>query len=277
MHGFSGFVALGDSFTEGLDDALPDGTYRGWADLVAHRLASYSPGFRYANLAIRGRLLGGVIEEQLPAALAMRADLVSFSAGVNDAMRRRFDINRVGDLLDATASQIAATGATLILFTSASDLARRLPAGRLLARRMDALNAVVRRIAAAHGAVLVEHQGDSDLADPRMWSVDRIHLSTLGHQRVASRVLAALGVPTEPSWSATLPPHDRPGWWAARRADARWARMYLAPWVRRRLRGRSSGDGLRPKRPQLAPIIVQPDPVPRDGANPPVSPAPEEA
>jgi hypothetical protein len=29
------FVALGDSFTEGLDDVRPDGSYRGWADLGA--------------------------------------------------------------------------------------------------------------------------------------------------------------------------------------------------------------------------------------------------
>lgn len=33
------FVALGDSFTVGLEDLGPDGRYRGWADIVAGQLA----------------------------------------------------------------------------------------------------------------------------------------------------------------------------------------------------------------------------------------------
>jgi lysophospholipase L1-like esterase len=48
------FVALGDSFTEGVGDPYPDGTFRGWADRFAAQLAAASPGLRYANLAIRG-------------------------------------------------------------------------------------------------------------------------------------------------------------------------------------------------------------------------------
>ena len=64
---YDSYVALGDSFTEGLDDRWPDGSFRGWADLVAAELAARSPGFAYANLAVRGRRLGQ-IREQLPAA-----------------------------------------------------------------------------------------------------------------------------------------------------------------------------------------------------------------
>jgi lysophospholipase L1-like esterase len=85
------FVAVGDSFTEGMDDPYPDGTYRGWADLVASRLAVDAPDFRYANLAIRGRLFPNVVAEQVPAALAMKPDLISFAAGGNDVLRRSFD------------------------------------------------------------------------------------------------------------------------------------------------------------------------------------------
>ena len=40
------FIALGDSFTEGLDDWRPDGTPRGWADRVAENLSERRPGFR---------------------------------------------------------------------------------------------------------------------------------------------------------------------------------------------------------------------------------------
>src|ERR1035438_6794190 len=70
----SSYVAIGDSFTEGLHDPGPDGQYLGWADRVAAALARRQPGFRYANLAIRGKLLGQVIDEQLPRAIEMRSE-----------------------------------------------------------------------------------------------------------------------------------------------------------------------------------------------------------
>ena len=86
------FVALGDSFTEGLDDPRADqGGYRGWADRFAQMLAARQPGLRYANLAIRGKVLRQVAEEQVPQAIAMSPDLVSLAAGGNDLLRFRGD------------------------------------------------------------------------------------------------------------------------------------------------------------------------------------------
>src|SRR5690348_8150167 len=87
------FVAVGDSFTEGMDDRYPEAPgYRGWADLVALHLRRINEPdeFRYANLAVRGRLFGGIVNEQVPLAAAMRPDLISFAAGGNDALRRNF-------------------------------------------------------------------------------------------------------------------------------------------------------------------------------------------
>jgi hypothetical protein len=84
-----------------------------------------------------------------------------------------------------------------------------------------------------------------------MWSADRLHLSSAGHRRVAAHVLAALGLVPDPLWLAVAPRPDRMGWAAARAADAHWARRHFAPWVTRRLTGRSSGDTVVPKRPEL--------------------------
>jgi lysophospholipase L1-like esterase len=81
---YASMVALGDSFTEGLEDEGPDGRYRGWADLVAGELATRNPEFRYANLAVRGRRLARIRDEQVPRALAMQPDLVTLSGGGND-------------------------------------------------------------------------------------------------------------------------------------------------------------------------------------------------
>lgn len=249
---FGSYVATGDSFTEGMDDPRGDGTYRGWADLVAERLAADVPDFRYANLAVRGRRLDAVVTEQVPAALAMRPDLVSFSAGGNDALRRTFDVGQLAATYEEAVRRLRATGAAVVLFTWV-DLTIHLPASGYLGPRMTALNAVARRVAETHGAVLVELWDDPAFADSRLWSIDRLHLNEAGHRRVAAHVLAALGVPPDDGWLADLPPLPPARWLAARRADLRWARTHLAPWLGRRLTGRSSGDQVAPKRPTLTP------------------------
>ncbi|GAA3075002.1 hypothetical protein GCM10020254_18660 [Streptomyces goshikiensis] len=92
---YTSFVAVGDSFTEGMSDGLPDGSYRGWADLLAARLAAREPGFRYANLAVRGKLIGQIAGEQAPVAAGMGADLVTLVGGLNDALRPKVDMGRV--------------------------------------------------------------------------------------------------------------------------------------------------------------------------------------
>src|SRR5215218_74582 len=110
------FVALGDSFTEGLDDVRPDGSLAGWADRTADVLAARAPGFRYANLAIRGVGLGHVVEQQIPAAVGMPADLVSIAAGGNDVLRPRFDVGALGQQMDDAIATLSATGATVLVF-----------------------------------------------------------------------------------------------------------------------------------------------------------------
>lgn len=243
------FVAIGDSFTEGVGDEQPDGTLRGWADLVATSLAEHSPRLQYANLAIRGRRFHRVLVEQVPAALDMRPDLVSFAAGGNDALRPGFDLDRMMDRFDGMVEAFRASGADVILFHFA-DLSQRLPLKRVLYERIVAMNNAVAEAGARHGAHVIDMFSDSGLAHPAAWSIDRLHLSPLGHQRVAAKVLATLGRPADPSW-LTLPELEPVSWLRGRHADVRWAYAYLGPWIQRRLAGRSSGDGRVPKRPLL--------------------------
>ncbi|SDY20187.1 Lysophospholipase L1 [Micromonospora pattaloongensis] len=248
------FVAVGDSFTEGMDDAYPDGTYRGWADLVATALAAQAgPDFGYANLAIRGRLFPSVVAEQVPAALAMRPDLISFAAGGNDVLRRNFDAYALMERFDAVVGELRATGADVLLFRFA-DVMARLPGQRIVAPRVAILNKAVGETAERHGAILVDLFADDAFLHPLLWSRDRLHMSEHGHRRVAARVLTALGVECDPEW-LLVPPKPAPTpWLAARGADLRWAGEHLAPWIKRRLTGRSSGDTVTAKRPVLAPL-----------------------
>jgi lysophospholipase L1-like esterase len=253
------YVAIGDSFTEGMDDPDPAGDgYRGWADFVAARLAAEAAlqgdGFHYANLAVRGRLFAGVVEQQLPVALAMRPNLVSFAAGGNDALRRNFDGPALVGRFEEAVASMRGIGADVILFRFA-DLSRRLPGKRVIGSRTMYLNDAVAGVAQRQGAYVVDMWADEQLAtNTLMWSVDRLHLSTAGHRRVAGHVLRVLGVEPDPVW-LDAPTAPRPlAWPVARAADARWAARYLAPWVKRRLTGRSSGDLIVAKRPELAPV-----------------------
>jgi lysophospholipase L1-like esterase len=249
------YVALGDSFTEGLDDPYPQvGAYRGWADMVAARLAELAgPEFGYANLAIRGRLFDAITAEQVPPALAMRPDLISFAAGGNDVLRRRCDPVSLMTRFDATIGRLRSGGADVLVFRFA-DVMSRLPGNKLIAPRIVYLNEQVGQIAERHGARLVNLFADAEFANPALWSVDRLHMAEAGHRRVAAHVLTALEVPVDPRWWQVPAYPSQLPWLAARAADARWAGTHLAPWIKRRLTGRSSGDGIEPKRPEIMPF-----------------------
>jgi len=255
------FVAIGDSFTEGLHDPDPDGGYRGWADRVADTMAQRRPGFRYANLAIRGKLLDEVLAEQLPRAVEMAPDLVSLAAGGNDILRGD-DVDLLAAHFEPGVAKLQAAGCRVVIFTGFDP--RVFPVIRWLRGRIAAYNMHLRGIADEYGCDLVDLWSMRVLNDTRAWSPDRLHLTAEGHRRVALRTCEVLGVPATGDWRAPLLPAVASGnansgnkaWLAARGQDARWAREFAAPWVRRRLTGASSGDGLSAKRPELLALPV---------------------
>ncbi|MFF0461323.1 SGNH/GDSL hydrolase family protein [Streptomyces mexicanus] len=244
-------VAVGDSFTEGMSDLLPDGSYRGWADLLAARMAARAPGFRYANLAVRGKLIAQIVDEQVGVAAAMGADVVTLVGGLNDVLRPKCDMGRVRGLLTEAVERLAPACGQLVLMRSPG---RRGPVLERFRPRMEELYACVDDLAEKHGALVVDLYGAPALADPRLWDVDRLHLTAEGHRRVAEAVWQTLGYEAEdPEWRTPMPPTVPPGWLTRRIADVRFAREHLLPWIGRRLTGRSSGDGRPPKRPELLP------------------------
>ncbi|GAA0473807.1 SGNH/GDSL hydrolase family protein [Streptomyces sp. NPDC046215] len=247
---YTSYVAVGDSFTEGMSDGLPDGSYRGWADLLAARLATRSPGFRYANLAVRGKLIGQIADEQAPVAAAMGADLVTLVGGLNDVLRPKCDVDLVCARLAEAADRLAPACRQLVLMRSPG---RRGPVLEKFRPRMEQLFDFVDKLAARHGALVVDLYGAEVLGDPRLWAEDRLHLNTEGHRRTAEAVWEALGNEAAFDWREPLPPSVSPGWAARRASDARFAREHLVPWIGRRLTGRSSGDGRPAKRAELLP------------------------
>jgi len=250
---FHRYVALGDSFTEGVgdpDDTRPNGV-RGWADRVAAVLADDE--FTYANLAIRGRKLLPIVAEQIDPALEMRPDLVTIYAGANDVLRPRIDIDRLIEAYDVAIGRLAGSGARVVMFTAYDPGGS--PVFGALRGRFAIYNELVRQVAERHGATLVDFWRLRDYRDDRLWDVDKMHMSSAGHQRMAIAVLDTLGIAHD---LVPLPLADRPVLTAKERraANVEWARAHAAPWVKRRLTGTSSGDSLAPRWPTLAPAPV---------------------
>ncbi|NYI08323.1 SGNH/GDSL hydrolase family protein [Allostreptomyces psammosilenae] len=244
-------MALGDSFTEGLNDPGPAGGWYGWADRLAGMIASAHPELRYANLAVRGRLLDRIVSEQVPQALAFAPDLVSFSAGGNDIIRPGSDPDEVAARYADAVRRMTEAGSTVLVFTGFDT--RETPVLRRLRGKVATYNGHVRAIADRYDCPVVDLWALRTLSDRRAWSADRLHLSSEGHRRVALLAAQAIGIPVDGDprepWPL-LPPVPRV---AALRENVHWTREHLLPWVGRRLRGVSSGDLVRPKQPELAP------------------------
>ncbi|TXK17621.1 SGNH/GDSL hydrolase family protein [Homoserinibacter sp. GY 40078] len=254
QHPWSRYVALGDSFTEGIGDPEPrsPGGNRGWADRVAEVLSRTSPDFAYANLAIRGRLLQQILDEQVEPALELQPDLITISAGGNDIIRPGTDPDEVAGRLEAGVARLRTDGATVVLFNG-PDIGRTPVLGRIRGK-VAIYNENLHYIARTHDAIVADMWALRELTDPRMWAPDRLHFSPTGHHTIARMVLDALGVENdlEPYRPEPLPTVS---WRRARREDIVWAREHLAPWIIRRIRHRSSGDGITAKRPFPEPFM----------------------
>ena len=243
---FRRYVAIGDSSTAGLDDPDGKGGYRGWADRLAARVDEACPGLLYANLAVSGKLSREIREEQLDAAVAMRPDLATVFAGSNDILQRRFDAAVVHDEVARMQGALRAVGATVLTFTL-PDLRGVMPLGRLLARRVAAMNEALRDASRATGAILVDFAALGLGSDRRLWSDDRFHVNAEGHARIAAALAQALGLPgADDAWARPLPPDGRPGWFSRCCSDVGW--------IRRHLLRRSPVDARPPKRPLLSPL-----------------------
>ncbi|SBS73840.1 Lipolytic protein G-D-S-L family [uncultured Microbacterium sp.] len=251
-HPWRRMVAVGDSFTEGIGDPDPlrPGGHRGWADRVAEVLAASVDDFAYANLAVRGKLIGQ-IADQIEPALALRPDLVTFSAGGNDVIRPGGDPDAVAQQFEDAVIRLSSDGATVVVFTAIDT--NFTPVFRGIRGRVAIYNENIRAIAERYDCIVADQWALKEVQDMRFFDDDRLHYNALGHHEVARMVLRALNVPND--LQAMQPePLPRLTWRAARTNDIVWARTHLVPWVLRRVRHQSSGDAITAKRPDALPV-----------------------
>jgi lysophospholipase L1-like esterase len=251
---FSRYVAIGDSQTEGLWDGDESTGLGGFADRLALIVDSHRPGLLYANLAVRGRRIADVLNDQLPQALSMRPDLVTVCIGMNDVTRPGRDFDRALVDLELVYEQLAASGAT-VATTTFPDLALILPVGRLLAERLGQINDAITAASNRHGFRLVDLYRAASMTDTDTWSDDRIHGSAKGHRLFAAAAAEALGLPgSDHDWAIATGGAEAPSIRSRAYSQVLWTRNMMMPWLWEHLRGRSVGEGREPRRPRLEPV-----------------------
>ncbi|MFZ0531092.1 MAG: SGNH/GDSL hydrolase family protein [Propionicimonas sp.] len=251
------FVAIGDSNTEGLQDFDASGRVVGWADRFVQHLADRAgTEIAYANLAIRGRLLGPILAEQVEPALALAPDLVSLWGGGNDLLRFGADPDEMSAAMETAVARFREAGADVLIGLGVD--AKDSPILNLTRNRAAIYNLNLTGIARRHGAHIIDGWSLACLRDWRMWHEDRLHLNAAGHERVAQAALVGLGLaPDDPDWARPLPPAPPLSRKEALDWNLVWVRDHLLPWLGRRVRHTSSGIGRAPKQPDYRMVAPQ--------------------
>lgn len=236
-------------------DAGPDGTFVGWADRFAHRLAERERGLLYANLGVRGQTAREVRDTQLERALAMQPDFALMVAGVNDLLRPRLHRTELRENLLACYRGLREAGAQVLSFTM-PDMAQVAPLAVALRGRLGFLNEVIREAESRYGVLVVDFASEPLAGHPALWYDDRLHGNSEGHRRVAIALAAAMGL-TEEDWRDAPPPVSASlGLVRIIAHELGWMRAHLTPWVWGRVRHEAYATGGRCKRPELLPVVA---------------------
>lgn len=189
------FVALGDSFTEGVGDPVEGIPLRSAHDWLAEWMQAANPGLRYANLASRGLRAGEIRAQQLQRGLSLGPDFVSIVAGANDCLKGPFSAERVQAELNLMFGAFQSVGARLFTATLPNFTLRlELPDGvrERVKRNLEAASGIIRELARRYDALFLDFWESPLDRDPSLWSEDGVHPNARGYLEVARQVAAVL-------------------------------------------------------------------------------------
>jgi len=254
-NGYRSYVAIGDSLSEGLGDFTFDHQreYNGWTDRLAALLSldaeARGTDFHYANLALRGSKLRKIMGEQLEAALRLQPDLVTIMAGSNDFMTKDADYPEVERIYSEGLQLLLSAGCDVVVANTIRPSHLRF--FKKVLPRAHRMSAMIERVAAELGIPVIDVHGIAEFSQLAYWAEDMVHFSGHGHIRVANEAADLLGLKHR---IPQAQPHEMVAPGRGPIDTIRWVIVWVIPFIERRLRGTSSGDGMTSKHLRLVPF-----------------------
>ena len=189
-------IAMGDSSVFGVGDHgndIPSVGF-GWTGRIAHDLKAE----RFVNVAKNGARARHLPTNQLPAVIAYRPHMVLICIGTNDVLRGDFSPEEIRSCLETICKSAIEIG-SLVVMLGLPDPIRTAPGPmalrRILSDRVIIINEILDEIAGDGLAIVVPTWNSRIAHERRMWHVDRMHPSALGHQHIADSVRRHLSLP----------------------------------------------------------------------------------
>lgn len=189
-------VAIGDSGIFGVGDhdgkKIAEGP--GWGGRFAHDVKAG----RYINLSKNGSRARDLLKSQLPGALAMKPDIVLICVGTNDVLRGDFSPEEIRYSLQKLVSDFNNIGAAVVFLGLPDPIKTAVGPMRVkkvLSRRMNIVNTVIKSVCESESAVLLETWDSPNAYIKTMWHVDHMHPSPMGHQSLADQARRSIFLP----------------------------------------------------------------------------------
>jgi lysophospholipase L1-like esterase len=224
------FVVLGDSAAYGTGDEIKAGQFRGWAGFLAD---AFQEGCDYFNYSRPGAKSNEVLAIQLPKALRQNPDICAVIVGGNDLLRNNFDPVLLYNNLRSCCQQLLAMGSEIIM-VELHDPNQLLKLPKLmrqvLGRRVNAVNAVYRKVALEFEIVTVKTRAINNVHDRKNWHIDRMHPGPQGHFMLARNIADQL---RKRGWAISLP-YQLTLTYRSRSEKITWLLRNATPWFFKR-------------------------------------------
>jgi lysophospholipase L1-like esterase len=224
------FVVLGDSAAYGTGDEIKAGQFRGWAGFLAD---AFQDGCDYFNYSRPGAKSNEVLAIQLPKALRQNPDICAVIVGGNDLLRNNFDPVLLYNNLRSCCQQLLAMGSEIIM-VELHDPNQLLKLPKLmrqvLSRRVNAVNAVYRKVALEFEIVTVKTRAINNVHDRKNWHIDRMHPGPQGHFMLARDIANQL---RKRGWAISLP-YQLTLTYRSRSEKITWLLRNATPWFFKR-------------------------------------------
>ncbi|ARO18280.1 lipase [Bacillus tropicus] len=194
IHMWKRFVAIGDSFTEGIGDEVEGIALKSWVD---HFVELCAFDIEYANFAKRGLVTNEIRSQQLEKALTFKPDLVSLIAGANDVLKGRWNHQAYKNDMEFMIDKLSKTDADIII-ANLPDFTVRLPFSsekkQMLKEQLLEANEVILSLSREYKLHYVDFWNNHLVNDNMLWSTDFIHPNSKGYVKVAELIFNSLPV-----------------------------------------------------------------------------------